>query len=339
MKHLSSFGDMARSFSSRLANYSAKSRLDTLTKELTSGVKSDVTKSLNGNLNRLSEIDHRLNLIATFQSNISELESRLSSQQTSIEAIQSTTATLGADLLAASSLETRESLVLRATHANQDFSSFLGHLNTNSEGKYIFAGIATDRAPLASSSAISDQIATVTAGLTVVSDIVAAIDNWFSAPAGGGGFMDTSYFGTAALGKETPVGPCTSIETDLDASAGPFKETMKGYALLSIVQARPDDFSTESLRAMVATAGEKIIQGNAKMTELRGHIGFQQEAADRANTANAAQQLTLQIKKGELIGVDPYEAAVAVKDAEANLQNLYLLTARMSSMKLSDYLK
>lgn len=339
MKNLSSFGDMARSFNSRLSNYSAKSRLDMLTKELTSGEKSDIGKSLNGNLSRLNDINHRLTLLGTFQSNISELESRLSAQQDSIQAIQTTTSTLGADLLAASSLDTRESLILRATHANNDFNAFVSHLNTSTDGKFVFAGIATDRAPLASGQEIASQIASLTAGMTTVTDMVAAIDNWFAAPAGSGGFVDNAYFGTISMSTSTPISTGNSIETSIDASADAFKETMKGYALLSIAQSRPDDFSTESLRAMVASAGENIIQGNAKMTELRGHIGFQQEAADKAKTQNGAQYLTLQIKKSELVGIDPYEAAIAVKDAETNLQNLYLVTARMSSMKLSDYLK
>ena len=59
---------------------------------------------------------------------------------------------------------------------------------------------------------------------------------------------------------------------------------------------------------------------------------------EQAATRNDAEGTGLRIMHNRLASADPYEAATALTDAEARLEKLYALTARLSRLSLMDYL-
>ena len=67
-------------------------------------------------------------------------------------------------------------------------------------------------------------------------------------------------------------------------------------------------------------------------------LGLLQETAERATARNAAETTALSLARSDILSADPYETASALTQAEASLQNLYALTARLSRLSLTDYL-
>ena len=67
-------------------------------------------------------------------------------------------------------------------------------------------------------------------------------------------------------------------------------------------------------------------------------IGLQEAATTKTQAQNTAESSALSIARSTLISADPYETATALQETEASIQNLYTLTARLSRLKLTDYL-
>ena len=58
-----------------------------------------------------------------------------------------------------------------------------------------------------------------------------------------------------------------------------------------------------------------------------------------AQSRNGSESSALQIARSEMVAVDAYDAATRLTDAETRLQTLYAVTARLSSLSLTDYLR
>ena len=67
-------------------------------------------------------------------------------------------------------------------------------------------------------------------------------------------------------------------------------------------------------------------------------IGLQEAATTQTQAQNTAENTSLSLIRSTLISADPYETATALQETEASIQNLYTLTARLSRLKLTDYL-
>ena len=94
-----SIGDLTRATSLRQANVLLKSRLNTLTQEATTGVRSDIPAAMNGNLGPLAQIETRLTSIAAWRQNATGAAAELAGLQEALGAIQDITSEMGPVLL------------------------------------------------------------------------------------------------------------------------------------------------------------------------------------------------------------------------------------------------
>ncbi|MEF9606351.1 flagellar hook protein, partial [Paracoccus sp. PXZ] len=87
MTSFHSIGDLSRSYQLRLGQHGLKTRLDRLTQEMMTGLKSDIPKALGGDVSGISHIESRLKLLTTFQQNAAEAQNRLAGMQAALEQI------------------------------------------------------------------------------------------------------------------------------------------------------------------------------------------------------------------------------------------------------------
>lgn len=338
MTNFSSIGDLSRSFHTRLANVTMKSRLDTLTNEVTSGLKSDLARSLNGDLSRINHLQTRLSQLDTYDQNIATVQGRLSGMQGATETIQNLLSSLAPTFLSEARSASPETLALRVSAANEDFNTVIRALNTEVAGKFIFSGTRTDVKPLSSRDDIQSALLSEVAGLGSTADILTAIDNWFDGPAGSGGFIDTAYHGSIGPMGQVPVNDTQLAGTNARASDTALREVLKGFAIISVVAASPGSYDIDETRDLLHGAAERLHSGNFALTNLRADIGISEHAVERTKVQNTAERATLTISRGAIIAADPYETALALKEAETGMQNIFALTARLSKLNLADYL-
>ena len=338
MTNFNSIGDLSRSFQLRLGQSSLKTRLDQLTQESISGVKTDVPKALGGDLLKISHIEARLTMLNSFQLNAAEAQTQLQSMQTALESINGTVQKLGPTLLTQAGGYDENDLRSQLGGFEQSFRSMFNTLNTNVAGRYIFSGTRSDTAPLANFDDMISAASASVGGATTATDIVTLIDAWFDAPLGGGGYLDTTFQGSDAGSTNLAVSPDSDVSVTLTANSPELRDTLKGMAILAYASQAGSSIDGSTLRDLFTAAGSKLVQANTGLIRAAADIGTRQALVEQAKTRNAAEVTTVSVTRSNLINADPYETATALEETEAKIEALYALTARLSRLNLTDYL-
>ncbi|KGJ03383.1 flagellar hook-associated protein 3 FlgL [Paracoccus halophilus] len=333
-----SIGDQSRPYQLRLSQYFLKSKLERLTKEATTGIKNDIPSALKGDLSRIAHIESRLTVLNTYQQNASEALSMFDAMQNTLERIQISVDETGPSLLSEAGGSSEDMLRLRADAISEDFRSIVGALNTSSSGRHLLSGAKTDTAPLGDFETMVAELNATVAGASSANDIVARIDAWFDAPAGAGGFTDNVYQGSASGSTELAVSADRTVGSSLTANSSQLRNTLKGMAIMTYLAKSGASLDSATIRELFTVSGLRLVSASTDLTSARAQIGIQQSAASQAQARNAAESSSLSVTRLRLIGADPYETATALQEAEASIQNLYTLTARLARLSLTDYL-
>ena len=141
-----SIGDLARVFQSRQLTGGLKSDLTRLTRELTTGVRSDTSTALSGDFGPMADIERLLTTLKSRQTAVSEAEFITDAMQTSLESVQENGRVLSSALLTVQSTDNAATRQVVAGNARERFAMLTSTLNTHAGGRTLFGGGATDRA-------------------------------------------------------------------------------------------------------------------------------------------------------------------------------------------------
>lgn len=338
MKYIS-VGDMSQTYLMRRHNAQLKQTMTRLSDELVTGVQKDLGTAVGGDFTALAAIDRSLARNAAFKQVSAETDLLAGTQQEALETLQGHANALGVTLVSAVSSASRGMIDAGVQDAAQRFSAIISALNVSVAGRYAFSGTSTDTAPVTDPGTILAALGTAISGLTQPDDIVNAVEAWFDAPYGSPGYLDNAY-----QGSDTALAPVQLSETDqtqltLTAADPTVRNLLKGFALASLIAEGqvPDVLTTRS--ALTQAAGERILTSDAELSVLRSELGTVESIILESQTRNAAQKTSLELAKGELIGIDAYETATALEAVQSQLETLYTLTSRLSQLSLTDYLR
>lgn len=333
-----SIGDLARDFQLRRQNAALQTRLSTLTKEMTTGMKSDIADTVAGDFKPLAGLDHSLSLLEGYRTAASEFRLFAEGLQNVLGTVQSLAEDVAPALLDAGTAGRAQMIDTTTIDARQKFRSAVSALNTQIADRFLLSGSATDRAPIAGAQEILDSLAAVTAGQTSASGVILVVQTWFDAPPGGGGFHDVIYKGGAAPGA-VDIGANDSVSLDVTALDPAIIDTLKGLALATMVAdgARAGD---EAGRALITkTAGETIVGASANLSTLRARVGTVEAHIAASVSRNATERGALLTARATLVEADPYETATALQSVQTQIETLYSITARLSRLTLADFLR
>ncbi len=336
MTGFTSVGDLSRFVLLRQSNAQLKTRLSVLSQELTTGLKADVPAATGGNLGRLAQVQGRLATLESFNRNASLAQSETSALQAALEGIAGL-ANRGPELQAAAAMEDEAALDMRAAQAAQDFRTAVRLINTEAGGRFALSGTEVGTAPLAPAEDILALARTQVAGMTDPVAISDALDAWFSSDAAGG-FLDQAFRGNFEA-TSTGVSPDTTIQRDLNASAPEFRTLLKGLAMAALAGEPAAALPHGAKSVLIRAAGRELSEASLGIVRARATLGMQQESIDQALARNAAEGSALSIARSDILAADPYQTASELTQTEANLQNLYALTARMTKLSLTDYIR
>ncbi|HCQ65889.1 MAG TPA: hypothetical protein DIU07_12380 [Rhodobacteraceae bacterium] len=332
-----SIGDLANTFLIQRQTTGLKSELTRLASELTTGQKNDLGASLAGDFGPYAGIERSLRALAAYATANTEAAGMLEASQLALENVQSMGQDLSSALLTASSAEDVVLIRVTAEDARQKFSAVVSSLNTSSADRTLFGGAATDRPALATGEQMLAEIVTAVAGETTAAGIVAAVDSWFDDA--GGGFETMGY-----LGSSKDMGPM-SIAEDETAAVGVraddqvMRDTLKGYALMSLIAEGALDGDVAQQADLTAAAAEKMLTADGDITNLRARIGAVEARIEDAQARNAAEGAAYELARTQLIGADPYETATELQAVYAQIETLYTVTARIAGLNFTDYMR
>ena len=331
--------DISRNLTLRLANVSAKSQLNTLTQELSSGIKSNIIKSLNGNLSTINSIEHQIKNINSYQAGIESTIIQLDSVQASISSISSITSDLSTSLISEAGRGSDQDLKIITMKGYDELNSVINYINITANGRYSLSGSKTDTAPLPPASNIIKAITTSLPNPHSADDIIDVVEEWFSTPAEESRFVKEIYQGSITSKTTTLIGNDSTITINTTALDKGFLETIKGATLLAISDALSTTLTNTEVRSLALRSGQILASSNLELSDTRAEIGIQQQKVSHEKTRQTAELLALDLSRSNLLVADRYETASALIEAEMHLQNILTLSSRILRLSLSDYLR
>jgi flagellar hook-associated protein 3 FlgL len=330
-------GDLATSYQTRLATNQIKLDIGRLSQELSSGLRADLKSATGADLSKYSGIRTALVSLEAYNFAAKDAARVTEAGQAALGNLQDLSSELGIGLIDAGNQATEPVLTIEAKTARGRFESVIGTLNTRIGDRAVFSGAAVDRPALASAETILTEIETAIAGLTSVSDIETAVEDWFDAAAGG--FETSGYLGATDNLAPLTIGPGEKAEFDIRADSSEIRDLLKGYALASLVAEGTFDGDNEARAAMLSIAGQRILDADTAILAVRGTLGVTEERIANVTARNSAEILALQLAETQITEADPYTAATQLQAAETQLETLYAVTARLSRLSLVDYIR
>lgn len=330
-----SIGDLSQSLFLRRHNVEIKGQLNTLSEELTTGLKKDVAKAVSHDFSLLSGLERGISLSETYLRSINEARVYTEAAQNSLGLVQDEVEGLSSSILAVANSDLGSNINTMSVAAQQTLQTIVGALNTSVAGRFVFSGQATDTAPVMDSRAMLDAIRPLAQGATTPQDVIAIVDNWF---ANGADYSTTAYNGTAASSSGFLVGEGDTIAMDITADRAAIRDTLAAVVKVALLGDLTFPNGTADAKLIMENATEGLLGVSMQVTQIRGELGQSEQAIDIAGTRASAMRSALQINRSDLLAADPYETATALQDATTRLESLYTITARLSRLNLTDYL-
>jgi flagellar hook-associated protein 3 FlgL len=319
-------GDLAMTFQSRASQHRIKSDMLRLGTELTSGVTSDLRAATGGNLGALANVEHQLGTLAAFRVAASEAATFTGAVQRALETVQETSSTLGPALLQ-----------VAATDAKARFATVISVLNTQVADRSILAGAQGSGAALAGAETMIAAIQAAVATETTADGIEAAVVAWFDDP--GGGFETGGYLGSTSDIAPFRIGPHEQASIGMTAGDPAFRDLFKGYAMAALVADGALSTDHDERVALLDKAATRILTSDKSMAEQRAAIGTLEARIDTATARNSAETGALELARNDIVAIDPFRTATDLQAVQTQLETLYALTARLSRLSLTEYLR
>ena len=327
-------GNMSQFFQTQRHNLDLKTRLNTLSQELSSGKKSDLTRSLGTDATRFSHISRRLDLLTSYQTGAEETAQFLVITQTALSSLGEMRSSLSSDLLAADFSDSAAQRQSRMEQAKSVFKSMVSTLNARYADRNVMSGTATNSAALAPAEDILASLETAVAGLSNSVDIRAALDLWFDDPSGG--FATMGYTGDTGDLAATRIDETETVTFNARADKQEIRDVLKAAAtaFVGMDLGLDDDVEAELIREGglgLATAGEAL-------THLAATVGATEARVAEILVRQEAEASSLSLLYNDLTSADPFETATQLQELQVQLETHYTVTARLSRLSLAEYL-
>jgi flagellar hook-associated protein 3 FlgL len=330
------FGDLAQSLVTRHQQNRLKMLVQQHSEAVTTGLASDIPTHLSGNVTRVAAIEHALTRADVQKIANVETQAMASDMQTALQAVTDLTSSTTSSFLNvdfSTSLAARTAL---AQEAKQSFSALVSHLNTQTAGRSLFSGAATDSTALLSAEDILGILENVVSDTQTAEGAITAIEEWFSAPEG--------FDAVAYQGSNAPISPRMLNETEqvsigVQAKDPALKAVMSAFALAAL--SAEDHLSADGSvqTAMIKRAGTRLQTAHTDLVVVQSNLGSQQERIERAMVSNSAEVTALQTMRNALISIDSYDAATKLSEAQTQLETVYAVTVRNSQLSLAEFLR
>ena len=330
-----SFGDLAQSFVLKSQTARLKGDLGRITQELGSSRLADVGSAVSGDFSRLSALARARTTTEGYQSAAREVAAQADASQTVIATLSEHMQALIPPLLSASPLMTAEQVAFTGAEARMRFSDVVASLNTSIGGRALFAGRAIQGPAVADAETILTALRSELVGTTSANDAMMRISAWFDNAAG---YSTIAYLGDAAL-DNAAVSPTDRVWLGATADDPAMRATLLGLAAAALIADAGNPLPLSEKGAFTRHAAEMLTAGHDRLLDLGARIGISQSRIEAAQSRNAADLLSLELAQGALVQADPYRLATELEAVQTNLETVYAITARLSRLSLTDFLR
>lgn len=328
-------GDLASFGRNLRLTTQVRREMENLTYEVASGMKSDLAKAVSGDFTPLASIERSLRTLGAYQTSIKEAGLFVTGMQQSFEVMALHTSEMGSKLLTAATIGDATTISVTAKDARVRMDAVVSALNTRMGGRSLFGGTATGQTPLISAQEMLDDIRIAMGTPATADDVVTALDTWFDDP--GGAFETTAYLGETDFLSPFGLSEQESTRLEITASDPSVRTMLKGFAMAALIEEGALTDVTEQA-ALMRKSGEMIMGAESGLADMRAQVGTVEAQIEEARVSNATRMFAYESAKAEIVSADIYESASRLSQTESQLEMVYTLTARLSRLKLTDFL-
>ena len=330
-----SYGDMAQYLFLRNRSVDLNDTLDTLTQEVGTGIASNLPEKLGGDLGFVTDLERSIAKMDSYQVAAQETALFASTSQTYIGRINDNAQSLGTDILALTAGTNDTTTQSLADQARVYLDSTISNLNGQLSGRSLFAGTDTAAVPLESANTLMSALNAEVAGLTDPNDIVTAVEDWFSDPAG---FDVVMYNGSNSNVAPVRIGSAEEVSIALRADDDRFKDAIMGFALGALAGDATLGLTPSESGDLLDRAGVRIVSAQTSLTEVQADLGFIEHRIEETQTRNAAALTSMTVTLNDLTLANMEESSTRLKEVQFQLEALYTITARSSQLNLLNYM-
>lgn len=330
-------GDAARFHMMQQDGSRLRHEVQRLSSELSSGRQADVGRALGGDFTVLADVARSLRLTETFSRSIAEAGFAASARQTVLDRIASEVDDLGAHLMEALSAGSLTDMVLAAADAPERVSQAVQALNTRLGDVSLFSGNAPDRPALISGADMLEALRPLVGAAATTADKIAVVETWFMAP--GGGYETDAWQGGSGPAAPAVLGEGIQTQAAVSALDPALREVLAGLVLANFAAEAGTAADPEAARNLTAAAAGRLRSGQEALVGLRSDLGAAQARIEEARVATETARAGFEIEQARLLEADPYRTATDLQAAQARLETLYVLTARLSRLSLTEFLR
>lgn len=331
------FGDMAQLQTLRRDGAAMKTELNRLTSELSTGRVADLSRALGGDFSTLADITRSLRLNTAFTASVADAAIAAEGRQSSLGQLAAELEGLAPAILAVSGAGSLTDLQLTLANGTERFEQSVTVLNTHLAGRSLFSADAPDRIPLIPGDAMMTELRALVAGAPDAATMVADVTAWFTAP--GGGYETIAWQGGAGQPPAVLLGEGRSVHAGVTALDPAIRDSLAGLAIVALAAEQAVPLPGTEQRALAMAGAQQVQRGETALIGLRARLGAQEARIEEARVASEATRASLEIEYGRIVEADPYRTATELQTVNTQLETLYILTARMSRLSLTEFLR
>lgn len=142
-------------------------------------------------------------------------------------------------------------------------------------------------------------------------------------------------YAPAAVGQPSfQISNTTTLSHQTNSADEGFKNAIAATVILAHAQTQ----TGENAKELARTAGELLLESEANFIQARARNSINQQITANSRVQNEAARASIETTLSEIETVDIAERATQLKQLESQLEKVYLLTARINNLSLSDYL-
>lgn len=329
-------GDMAQGLALQSRTRALKQAMARAMEEVATGRLADPLAATRGDAAAQAAIARDLARLDGFRIAAVETGQRAQAMQAALGVVRDATEGFGAALAAAQTGSAPGLVDALGAGAAQRLATAVAALNVRAADRTLFAGTETGGPALAPAEDILAALTAAVAGETTAAGVADAVAAWFAAPAGG--FADLGYLGGAAAAA-VPLAPGEAVAVDVTAAAPEVAAALEGLALAALLDRGVLAGDGTGRAALARSAGERVLAADGGIVALAARLGEAEARIEAAGVRTAAEATALEVASADLLAADPYAAASRLAETEGQLEALYLMTARLARLSLTEYLR
>ncbi|MFN7101278.1 MAG: flagellin [Pseudorhizobium sp.] len=304
-----------------------RDNITTTAEEATTGRYADLTSHLSGRIGTAMLSQKAVDDIGFRRDQLSLREGRLEVAQRSLSLMHDRV--LGIDTSMREALATGNELSqsLAARDAEAALSNVFNNLNVRFGERFLFAGDETATQPLASPDTLLADLRNLADTAIDSADFATSLDTYFNTPGGG---WQTNILQSS---------PSTTDPDGVTANDPAIVELISGLALMALSDPNNSPALFAADPAIALSGAERLSNGLTSLTNLRADRGVIQEQIETEKKSLDIEETILTAALNNLSARDQFEAASALTQLETTLEASYLLTSRLSSLSLLNFLR